>query len=494
MFRGNAKPIRSVAAGRDLYSVSFGIAALLGMLSLGSIAKAQTATINWSDQHQTIDGFGAADAFESLTSAQADQFFSPTLGLGFSLMRTQLPDDGSCTSVSLACAGQVADMKLAVARGARVWSTPWSPPASMKSNGTTICNSGSGNGSLMSGSYGAYATYLSNYIASVTNQGVTLYALSIQNEPDYCPTSYDGAAWTGANFHDFITNNLGPKLASAGQTSVRIIMPEAANWNGSGGSGLAGESDACMADAGCYDFIGINAWHDYDATWSSPNAVPNPYTSLDKGYWETEASGISGLSNLSLCDGCWDPSMADGLLWASIIDNRMAVANANAWHFWWLINRNGDNEGLINQDGVTTSKRMYVLGQYSKFVRPGWVRIDATHAPTGGVTVSAYKDPNSGNFAIVVTNQNSSNTNVTFSLSGFTPASVTPWVTLGQLEPGGNRATSALAAADLPVALAAQSVTTFVGTWRGARAPAAPTITGVVVHQTHVPAALNGSH
>ena len=62
---------------------------------------------------------------------------------------------------------------------------------------------------------------------------------------------------------------------------------------------------------------------------------------------------------------------------------------------------------------------MYVLGQYSRFVRPGYYRIGATN--TGSALISAYKDTNSGNFAIVAVNTNTSTTiNQTFNLTNFT--------------------------------------------------------------------------
>src|SRR6202020_2091074 len=102
-----------------------------------------------------------------------------------------------------------------------------------------------GPASLNAGSYSAYATYLSNYIASLSSlQNIHLYALSVQNEPDYCPTSYDGANWTAANFDTFIKNNLGPTLAANGQSAVRIMMPESANY--SYGTDFVGEASACM--------------------------------------------------------------------------------------------------------------------------------------------------------------------------------------------------------------------------------------------------------
>jgi glucuronoarabinoxylan endo-1,4-beta-xylanase len=413
------------------------------------------AIITWTHTYQTIDGFGASIASESapLTGAEADLFFSPANGVGLSLLRTRVPDDGSCKSANSTCAGEVNAMQLAIARGAKVWSTPWSPPASMKSNGSTICNTGSGSSGLNSGSYGAYATYLSNYITSLsTLYSIDLYAISVQNEPNYCPTTYAGAIWSDVNFDDFIKNNLGPTLAANGQSGVRVMMPESANW-----SGLTSEADACMNDSTCAQYVGINAWHDYDDAVS----ITNPYSSTGKGLWETEVSGFPG-TGPSLCGGCWDPSMADALLWAGIIDNRMAVSNANAWNYWLLINHNNssDNEGLVVA-GVA-SQRLYVMGNYSKFVRPGWVRMDATHIPVSGVTVSAYKDPVGGNFAVVATNHNGSNVNLTLSLSGFAATSVTPSVTSASLDLAQQPNITGEGSA-FSVTLSASSVTTFVG-------------------------------
>ena len=90
--------------------------------------QAQTAAVNWNDEDQVIDGFGASDAFENspMTSSQAALFFSPTTGVGLSLVRTKVPDDGSCATINATCAGEVSDMQLAIANGARVWSTSFS--------------------------------------------------------------------------------------------------------------------------------------------------------------------------------------------------------------------------------------------------------------------------------------------------------------------------------------------------------------------------------
>ena len=103
----------------------------------------------------------------------------------------------------------------------------------------------------------------------------------------------------------------------------------------------------------------------------------------------------------------------------------MTVPQANAWHYWYLITGTSpsDNEGLEGT-GDVPAKRMYVLGQYSRFVRPNYYRIGATN--DGNVMISAYKDSASPGFAIVAINTNNLSVNQTFNLTNFTATSVTP--------------------------------------------------------------------
>jgi O-glycosyl hydrolase len=119
-----------------------------------SRSEAQSAEVYWNNVDQQIDGFGASNGGTGIEPWQATFFFSTGPGdLGLSLLRTVVPSDGSCVTINQTCAGQVAGMQLAIAQGAKIWSTPFSPPASMKSNGSTICDTGSGTGTLNPESY-----------------------------------------------------------------------------------------------------------------------------------------------------------------------------------------------------------------------------------------------------------------------------------------------------------------------------------------------------
>ena len=75
----------------------------------------------------------------------------------------------------------------------------------------------------------------------------------------------------------------------------------------------------------------------------------------------------------------------------------LSLANFNAY-IWWYLRR---YYGPLGEDGVIT-KRGHVMSQFTKFIRPGYVRVGATANPSPGVTVSAYK---SEKLVIVAINQ-----------------------------------------------------------------------------------------
>jgi glucuronoarabinoxylan endo-1,4-beta-xylanase len=416
------------------------IAALL-MLSFGArYTGAQSATIYWNKTEQVIDGFGASDAAENraMTSDEATLFFSPTAGIGLSLLRTGVPNDGSCTTINPKCAGEVSDMQLAIANGARVWSTPWSPPAAMKSN-----NNLDDGGTLLAASYGSYATYLANYVKSLsTLYGINLYALSVQNEPEKA-VPYPSALWSGTAFNSFVGTQLGPTFAAEGLTPLIALTETSTSQD------LPAYTNPSMNGAAA-PYVGIIATHDY----SHVGAPAYPLgQSAGKHLWETE-----------VCDkDAFDPSIVSALKYAVYIHQWMTLANANAWHYWWLIGLNAaDNQGLVNSSGTVT-KRLYMMGNYSKFVRPGFYRIDATATPQKGVFVSAYKNSSSGALVIVAINQNTSNVSQSFSLSGTSVASVTPWTTSDTLNLAEQSDLSVSGGTTFTYTLPGSSITTFTG-------------------------------
>jgi glucuronoarabinoxylan endo-1,4-beta-xylanase len=424
-------PAATAAESGSTYQVAINNSAghLTSAAATLTVSSHPTVTVNWSDVHQQIDGFGASSAStgDGITNAQADLFWSTTAGVGLSLLRVQIENNGTYPDL--------ATMQKAQDRGVRIWGTPWSPPGSMKSNGST--NNG---GSLLAADYQAYANYLSSYVLGLKNSyGINLYALSIQNEPDYTAT-WQSCIWTGQQFHDFLRNNLLPTFSKNGVTA-KIIMPEESGWK----FDLATTTlDDSVTAAG----VSIIAGHNYDGASAAPYLLGQ---NQGKHLWETEVSSFEA----------FDASMTNGLRWAQKINDWMTIANANAWHYWWLIDGNSDNEALLGPSGQTT-KRLYVMGNYSKFVRPGYYRIGTSAIPVGGVSVSAYKDASTGKFAIVTINHNGSAVTLDFALSGFSANTVVPWVTSASLDLV-QQPSITVGGSVFGATLPAASVTTFAG-------------------------------
>src|SRR6185312_16125325 len=161
-------------------SIRAGIA--LCSLALPLAVGAQTSTVNFGTTYQTIRGFGASTAWTAvLTTAQANAAWGTSGNeLGLSINRARIDPGGSANWGT-----ELANAQDAVARGAIEFATPWTPPAYMKTNGNTV------GGSLSTGSYSAFASYLESFVTYMANGGVNLYAISMQNEPDFVP-NYEG--------------------------------------------------------------------------------------------------------------------------------------------------------------------------------------------------------------------------------------------------------------------------------------------------------------
>jgi len=271
----------------------------------------------------------------------------------------------------------------------------------MKSNGSW------GSGSSFMGNtinYAAYATLLTSYVTLLKANGVPLVAISPQNEPEVLQ-SYQSATWTGQEFHDFIPY-LHAALGTAGVSGTQIMFPENDCWSTS----YDGFAATSMNDAAVAAEVGIMAQHGYCGP-----ATPVAVNAYGKHLWMTEVSSQSG--------GSFNGSITDALPWATLIHKYLTISQVSA--FVWWCDYDSSNTCLADGSG-NLARRAYATGNWSKFVRPGWFRIDVTD--TSGMKITAFKDSASGKFAVVVVNTGAAKSN-TFTLNGFSAATVTPWIT-----------------------------------------------------------------
>jgi glucuronoarabinoxylan endo-1,4-beta-xylanase len=140
---------------------------------------------------------------------------------------------------------------------------------------------------------------------------------------------------------------------------------------------------------------------------------------------------------------------------ANHINNCMVDGNFQAYT-WWYIRR---QYGPMKENGQI-SKRGYMMAHFSKFVRPGYVRVDVPKSPANNVFVSAYTGNKKA--VIIAINKGTSPVNQSFNIQSGSVSKVSSWVTTGSQ----NMAKSSdknVANGSFTTSLPAQSVTTFVG-------------------------------
>lgn len=399
----------------------------LGLFLGASILSGQSATINIGSPQQQIDGFGSSFAGFG-GSPPAPVNLTPTLKtlffdtLGFSVLRLQFYSDqtacnddifsGACPNASPTILAVGTDAaQYAAARGAKIFGSFWTPPASMKTGGTC--------GGYCGGSWNGGSTNNTNYAAIVAGaytlmnaNSLTLYGINQQNEPDINQT-YLSATWTAAQIHDFIAP-WASAMSSAGGSAVKLMVGE--------------QSTCCsfsytsntMADASTAASVGVLTTHNYDE--GCPTTPPSFSNFTTQRVWQTEVSNLGGT---------YDGSMTDGLSWGARIDCFIRKAQYNAW-VWWELDcgvgyaNASDNQCLTDQSG-NIAKRAYVIGQWAKFVRPGWSMVSVTNA--GALSISAFKDAFGGNYAIVAVNPGASQAETLTFSGGGCPVSAIPYLT-----------------------------------------------------------------
>ncbi len=387
--------------------------------------------------YQTMDGFGVADVWQGKAAspeALRTLLFDPDNGIGLTLLRIGIETTGKIMGDAA-----FVDGPEVVKHGGKVWAAPWSPPASSKDN-----NNVNNGGHLLSNAYESWASTLAAFPAYYKQQsGVDLYAISAQNEPDWVAT-YESCIYDKAQMNAFI-KVLGPKLAAL-NPPVRVMAAEPDAWSNLWGGDNYG--NAILDDPAVSQLVTVIATHDYDNADSKSLTRPSPPAgaNITHHVWETEIaydknSGTSITSGLDVARGVYAAVTSGGV---------------NGWVYWWT--------PALMKDGSATNppKRPYALGNFSKFVRPGYVRVGISGVPAG-VQIVPFVSPTNGALAVVALNSGTSPVNVSFFVSGTGwPSAVTPHVTSASSNLAAG-ATISASKGRFSSTLAAQSITTFVG-------------------------------
>ena len=389
--------------------------------------SAQTATVTLSSQKQYIRGFGGmshAAWAGDLTAAQRTLAFGNGDGqLGFTALRIPVTD-GSPDSANVATA------KAAIAAGAIVFATPWNS-----------------SGTMASSQFSSYATHLNDFVSYMKNQGVNLYAISVQNEPDYGAQS-GWRAWTAALCHDFVLNY-------GATITTKLLSCESFNSTKS-------YYDPILNDSAALANVAIMGAHLYGTPVSGYSYPLFDQKGAGKERWMTE----------HYTDSTSDAdSWPNALGVATEMHHAMVDAQFNLYTWWYIVR----SYGAIKPAG-TVSKRGWCMAQFSKFIRPGFYRVDATATPTSGVYLSAYKS--NTDVVIVVVNTNNSTSSLGVTINGSTISSYDRFTTSGSKSLSNDGKVTA-SNGSLTLSLDAQSVTTLHGTGSSTTGAGGSTGTGL---------------
>jgi glucuronoarabinoxylan endo-1,4-beta-xylanase len=372
------------------------------------LAVQAVANIDASTVQQTIKGYGGANIVAwtgDLTSAQRTTAFSPTSGIGLSIVRVRVPNSSS------EFAAEKPTIDACKSYGGSAIATAWSAPASMKTNGSTV------GGKISTASYASYAAHLSAFNTAVGG----LAAISPANEPDY-QVAYESMELTASEVAAFVA-------AQGSNCGAPIMAPEPFQMN-------QNYINTYLSNATAKSKTSYVCGHIYGQT-------PYNLGNIGKPVWMTEH-----YTNSSVSGDDWSNAMTAA---KEIHDCMNAGWSA---YVWWYIRR---SYGPISESG-NIQKVGYVMAHYARYVRPGYSKISCTSNPSTGVYVTAYKSGTK--LVLVIVNQNTSVTYQSFGYSGISVSGFNRYYTTSTVNLGSN--SFAVSGGSFGINLAASSVTTLV--------------------------------
>lgn len=380
-----------------------------------------TIEVDPTTTFQSIDGFGytltggSASLINALPAADKDKLINELFGtsddaIGVSYLRisigasdlsaapftyNDLPDgetDEALAKFSLAKeqADLIPVLKkiVAVNPNIKILGSPWSAPIWMKTNKNFI------GGSLKPEYYQTYAKYLVKYIQGMKAEGITIDAITPQNEPLH-PGNNPSMYMEALDQANFIKTALGPIFQTAGITTKIIVYDHNAD--------KPEYPIAILNDTEAKKYVDGSAFHLYAGSISALTQVHNAHP--DKNVYFTE-QWVGGPGNFYE-DLKWHVStliVGATRNWSRNVLEWNLAADPN-------YNPHTDKGGCTTCLGAITvgsavsrNVAYYVIGHASKFVKPGSVRI-ASNVISNLQNV-AFKTPDGKNVLIVCNNNN----------------------------------------------------------------------------------------
>ncbi|MGE5519083.1 MAG: glycoside hydrolase family 30 protein [Candidatus Dadabacteria bacterium] len=397
--------------------------------------------VDTTQVYQTIDGFGftltdgSAQLISSLPSSMQTEllkelFGSDSTSIGISYLRVSIGASDLSASVYTyddMPAGQtdvnlqnfslrqdqskvipVLKLILAINPNIKILGSPWTPPVWMKTNNSSI------GGSLQTQYYASYANYFVKYIQGMKAEGITIDAITPQNEPLYGGNN-PSMLMMATEQANFIKNNLGPAFAAANIKTKIIVYDHNAD--------RPDYPLTILDDANARQYVDGSAFHLYGGDISALSSVHDYYPSKNIYFTEQYTSSTG--------------DFAGDLKWhlKNVIIGSMRNWSRNAleWNLasdpYYSIHTQGGCttcKGAITIiSGYTRNVGYYIVAHASKFVPPGSRRVSSNNS--GYLYNVAFQRPDGKKVLIV---ENDGGTSQTFNIT-FNGRRVTPTLEAG---------------------------------------------------------------
>jgi len=386
-----------------------------------------TITVDETTTYQTIDGFGYAltggsaslinglganqntflnDIFSTASGHVGSSFVRITIGASDLSSSDFTYDDmpSGQTDVNLthfSISQEMTDLVpvlkkiIAINPSIKILATPWTAPVWMKTGAGG--NGGFTGGSLNTAYYAAYANYFVKYIQAMAAQGITIYAITPQNEP-LNPNNNPAMTMQSNEEANFIKNNLGPAFSSAGLSTKIIAYDHNCDQ--------PGYPEAVLGDASAYPYVDGSAFHLYAGDISALTTVHNAYPA--KNVYFTEQF-IGGPGNFA---GDFGWHMNNLIIGAPRNWSRVVLE----WNLASDPNYNPHTSGgcsnclgavTISGNNYTRNTAYYTVAHASEFVQAGAVRI-SSNTFSSSIQDVAFKNPDGTKVVVALNTATSS--------------------------------------------------------------------------------------
>ncbi|WGG46137.1 glycoside hydrolase family 30 protein [Rossellomorea sp. DA94] len=373
-------------------------------------------------KYQGILGFGGAfteAAAHSLSLISPEKrkeiihrYFDPSEGLGYRFGRTHINscdfslgnytyvEDGD-TSLEIFSIEREKKLVIPLIREAKevaggelsIVASPWSPPSWMKTNGEM--NNG---GKLLPEFQSVWADYYSKYIEAMEEEGIGIWGLTIQNEPE-AKQVWDSCLYTGEEERDFIKDHLGPSLEKHGHGDVKVII-----WDHNRDV-IHERAKAVLSDPEAAKYVWGTGVHWY---------VSEEFENLSKVHHDFPDK------HLIFTEGCIEGGVRPGAWNTGERYGRNIMGDLNnyleAWIDWNIVlNEEGGPNHVGNycdapvivdtvNDEVRYNSSYYYIGHFSKYIKVGARRIGC-QISNDAVSAASFENPD-GEIVVIVMNAN----------------------------------------------------------------------------------------